>query len=187
LADGAVHINNSRVSGRLKPLFSGWSFPAVRGIISPMIVDAIKNRNLYAGISPGLGKALDFLHRADVREFAEKKVEIDGKDIFALFQSYRTEDGSGKPYEAHNRYIDVQYIVSGTEVIRVCGRSFLVQETPYDEGKDVMFYHPAPGTDVVLREGDFAVLFPEDAHLPKLFHGNSGDVKKIVMKVRVAG
>ena len=57
---------------------------------------------------------------------------------------------------------------------------------PYDEAKDAARYADCPGADLVIGEGYFLVVFPEDAHEPGLAVGGvCAPVKKVVMKVPV--
>ena len=102
-----------------------------------------------------------------------------------MFQTYLTEGDRGRFYEAHQNYLDIQFILSGVEVIRVTNVETLQVSTPYDSGRDVALYNLDPGTDVILYAGDFAILYPHEAHLPKLPLSSPAKVEKIVVKVRL--
>lgn len=43
--------------------------------------------------------------------------EIQGRDTYAVFIAHHTKERSKKQYEAHRKYIDVQCILEGTEMI----------------------------------------------------------------------
>ena len=103
----------------------------------------------------------------------------------ARFQRYTSVAGEGRFYEAHRRYIDIQYIASGSERIRVRDLDELEEQTPYDAERDVAFYRQAPGTDVILRAGEFAILYPHEAHLPMMPVDKPAEVSKVVVKVQV--
>jgi YhcH/YjgK/YiaL family protein len=160
-----------------------------------MIADSIRNKALYAGISQGLALALDFVEKQKVAGFTEHTVELDGRQVYAMYQSYVTEFTEGRQYEAHRRYIDVQYIVEGEEVIRTADLAGLTGMSGYDEDKDVQWFMPeaadtsSGNTEAVniihLKAGQFGVFFPQDAHMPKLAAGSPCAVKKIVVKVAV--
>ena len=150
-----------------------------------MIVDTLRHRQLYATMSPGLARALDYLTTVGTAGFAPRTVELDGRSVYAMYQSYDTEPDTGRSYEAHRRYIDVQYILEGTEVIRVTDREGLQVSDAYNQEKDYELLADSPGTDVVLQAGMFAILFPHDAHMPKLAAGPVAPVKKVVVKVAV--
>lgn len=150
-----------------------------------MIIDARENYNIYTPLGSRIATGLEYLHRLSPEDFREQTIEIDGRDIYAMFQTYATESDAGRFYEAHDRYIDIQCILSGSETIRVAKIGPLEIQAPYDPERDVAFYHLAPGTDVVLHAGDFAILYPHEGHLPKLPTDQPATVKKVVVKVRV--
>ena len=46
------------------------------------------------------------------------------------------------PFEAHRRYIDIQFVVAGQEAIRFAPASAMKTTEPYDAAKDVEFFEP---------------------------------------------
>lgn len=166
-----------------------------------MIYDNIKNIGLYKGISAALDVALDYI--AAVAERVEASALENGTTLLehgvkAIVSSYVTKEVNPKGYEAHLKYADVQFLLAGEEVMRCCPLEYLTPSTEYDEAKDCRFYvddlasHPASwsegidsAVDLRLGAGYFAVVFPDDAHIPQLAAGTPAEVKKIVMKVPV--
>ena len=106
--------------------------------------------------------------------------------VFAIVQEYFTKEES--VYEAHKKYIDLQYIVSGEEIIYVSDISE-VQECveSYDETKDIAFYQTEQSCRKLKLEKDtFVILFPNDAHKPCIsVCGNPSEVRKVVVKIPV--
>jgi YhcH/YjgK/YiaL family protein len=150
-----------------------------------MIVDSISNHTLYHSLGPRIASGLEFLAGLDLSEFVEGRRQIDGDDVFALFQATKTAGETGRRFEAHRTHIDIQFVVSGEETIRVTDVALLKEATPYNLERDIAFYDLAPGSTARLRPGDFALLFPHDAHLPLLPTNAPGPVRKVVVKVRV--
>ena len=150
-----------------------------------MIFDTIAQASLYKPLSPRIASALSFIEGVEPAAFKTGQVEIEDRDIFAIFQELITEPVEGRQYEAHREYIDIQYLLAGEEVIRVTNLASLSEAVPYDKERDITFYHAAPGNDLLLREGDFVILFPQDAHLPKIPPAGPAEVRKVVVKVRV--
>lgn len=152
-----------------------------------MIFGKMENISEHYGEAPQLEKVETF-----VKEFKEKKLpdgtyEIDGKHLFASVQSYRTKTQTADMmFEAHRKYIDLQYIVSGIEKIRWAKTDSvdLVQER-YSKGEDIAFYEGYATFDFVLSKGNYLLLFPEDAHLPGLSVQKDVNVRKIVFKIEV--
>ncbi len=89
-------------------------------------------------------------------------------------------------FEAHDRYFDIQYVVSGKEMFGYVKREGLKEAVPYDSENDLLFFEEPESCGSILPEaGDFAVVPPEDAHKPRCVAGAAGKVKKIVVKVKV--
>jgi YhcH/YjgK/YiaL family protein len=114
------------------------------------------------------------------------RVEIDGEDAFALVQSYETQTGDWL-FEGHRKYLDIQYVASGEEVIGWAHIERATVTMPYDPVKDVWLgtVPAAEITPVRLAAGQLAVLYPTDAHAPRHAAGAAMAVKKIVVKVAV--
>ena len=150
-----------------------------------MIKDSVANIALYAQLSERISSALHYLKSVDADGFEEKTVEISGTDVYAMYQAYTSKSPTGRLYENHKKYIDVQFVLDGTEIIRVTDVGDLHATMDYDADKDVTLYELSDGTDVKLGSGDFVILFPHDAHVPQLESGSPAPVKKIVVKVAV--
>ena len=151
-----------------------------------MIVTSLEHALEQIALTPSLRKAIDFLQQSHTQKLADGRIEIAGNTVYALVQSYETLAGEPK-FEAHRKYVDVQYVASGKEVIGWAFIDRLVIGVPYDESKDVCFGSVPPGdmTLVRLSAGQLAVLYPTDAHAPKLAARTPSPVKKIVVKVAV--
>ena len=98
--------------------------------------------------------------------------------------SDKNSDGSEKSFEAHKKFIDVHYCISGSEGIGYNHVTELEPITEYNEGDDYLLLR-GDFRKVVLREGDFCIVFPEDAHIPMML-GESGEkLLKAVAKVKI--
>lgn len=148
-----------------------------------MITDNLKNASLCENISPQIRRAFDYLRHTDFNAVSDGKHEIDGDRIFALVQQYTTKPKQDGKWEAHRKYIDIQYIIRGTEQIGYANSAKLAAG-PYDQAKDIMFL-AGDGNCLTLSAGDFMILFPEDAHMPSLAVTNPAEVRKAVVKIAV--
>jgi biofilm protein TabA len=138
---------------------------------------------------PSLLKAVEFLQGVQGQELEDGRIEIDGKKVYALVQSYLGKTEIHQPrLEAHRRYIDVQYLVSGKELFGWAPLEAMAESDEYNEEKDVVHGNAAEDalTLVRLSPGQLAVVFPEDAHAPGLADGTPAPVKKIVVKVAIS-
>ena len=149
-----------------------------------MIVDSLENVKHYRNLSERMKKAFEFLEEVDFETIEPGKYNVEGDEIFAIVSEYNTKVPDNALPEAHELYTDIQYMVKGEENM---GYVLLEdQETlkPYDAEKDVVFYQ-AQTSNILVKEGMFAVFFPTDIHAPGRMVDSSKPVKKVVVKVLV--
>lgn len=149
-----------------------------------MIIDKIENAHLYKGLGNRIQKAFEYINKTDLINIKPGKYEIDGENIFALINEYKTKPESEGKLEAHRKYIDVQYVISGEELIGYTPLGNQIILEPYKEENDVEFFKGEKSFTKV-SEGMFAIFFPEDVHMPWIITGKISFVKKLVIKVRV--
>ncbi|OQW96333.1 MAG: hypothetical protein BWK77_05230 [Verrucomicrobia bacterium A1] len=142
-----------------------------------MILDALSNAAMHTGFA----EAFDFLRRAGLENLPPGRHEVRGAQLYASIGRDEGRGRDGARLETHRKYVDIQYVVSGEEVIgwsdlASCRASGL----GYDEGRDIEFHTGAPRIWFPVPPGLFAVFFPEDAHAPL---AGTGPVHKVVMKV----
>ena len=154
-----------------------------------MIVAGIDIIDKQAAMTPALRKAIDFLKRPDLHALADGRVEIDGQRVFALVQRYETQVIDAPNIEFHRAYLDVQYIVSGGEIMGWTPVGNMTITEPYNADRDVCLGTVPPHllTRVHLQAGQLAVLYPDDGHAPRIAAGNPSRVLKVVVKVAVQG
>lgn len=152
-----------------------------------MILDRLAHAAAYRRLSPSLAKAFDYLEATDFTGLADGRHDIDGDRVFAIVQHNRTKAPAVAIWEAHRKYIDVQYMVEGTERMGYLPLDKAIVSTPYDAEKDAAFYKP--GNDLIeVGAGSFAVFGPQDVHAPGLVAGSPAtpaEVVKVVVKVAV--
>lgn len=99
-----------------------------------------------------------------------------------------TEPAACRLLEAHRQYIDIQFVISGSEYIgwqplADCGK--VIEEHP---DRDIWFYDGPIEKDgaIMMIPGTYAVFFPFDAHRPLCApNGQCGPVRKIILKIYV--
>jgi YhcH/YjgK/YiaL family protein len=149
-----------------------------------MIIDKLENAELYFKINKRVTIALEYLKSTDFESAETGRHNIDGDKIYALINDYTTKTRSEAKLESHRKYIDVQYVSSGSELI---GYALLNGQEPseeYDEEKDYLLYDEDPSF-IEFVEGMFAILFPDDLHMPGIAADKPSEVKKIVVKVKI--
>ena len=151
-----------------------------------MIVATLDQLANQAAVPPRLRKALDFLQETDLLSLEDGRVEIEGSEVFALVQSYNTRPIPEPPrFEAHRKYVDVQYLASGSEVMGWASLDQLDVTVEYMPDKDVLLGHVPAGAYcfVPFSAGQGILLYPTDAHAPMHAGGEPEPVRKIVVKV----
>lgn len=118
-----------------------------------------------------------------MNDFVPNRYNFDG-GRFANAEEYETKLSSR--FEAHRKMVDVQIVVSGTELIHFAPITDEFQvEQEYDPKKDIMFMNGEVKDTVILRAGDACVIGPDLAHMPGMAVNGSEHVKKIVIKIPV--
>ncbi|MCX5819881.1 MAG: YhcH/YjgK/YiaL family protein [Deltaproteobacteria bacterium] len=151
-----------------------------------MILGSIRNLETDRQfLTKVLVKGLEYLKKTDFSKVATGRYEIEGAAIFALVQEYRTAPKGEKKPEAHRKYVDIQYMDHGAEIIGY-GLENPANEVSDDRlaEKDVLNFKTVQNEmDLVLTQGMYAILFPQDIHRPGCHYGEGGNVKKVVLKI----
>lgn len=151
-----------------------------------MILDTLSNSRHYQVLSPRFEKAFTFLRQV-TDTAAVGRHEIAGDDVYALVQQQRTISVVDRQYEAHRKYVDIQYIIRGREIMYWAPLALLRNVTkPYDADHDAALFSLVPeGVPIPVRAGQFVIFFPDDGHVPLCAWDEPDDVLKVVVKVRV--
>ncbi len=148
-----------------------------------MIIDSITNAQMYAAVGGRIRQGLEYLQRTNLAALEPGRYEIDGANVYVLVSEYVTKELADGRWEAHQRYLDLQCLVRGTERV---GHAFIdrMRAGAYDAQKDVMWL-AGDGDFATLQPGTFMLLGPQDAHMPGIAAGRPGPVKKVVVKIAV--
>lgn len=147
-----------------------------------MIFDTLENIKNYEGLGR-VYTALEFLAKTDFSQMELGRYELDGGNIFYMVQTYET-DPDKTISEAHKKYIDIQFMVDGEEIIGVAPISCEKVETEAKPENDVWFYE-CKTEPLTLFKGSYMVLYPNDLHCPGVAVNNAKTCRKVVVKVKV--
>ena len=149
-----------------------------------MIKDKLINAKTYYSLSENIKKGFEWLNSADLDNINDGKYYIDGDKLYANVQTYETKEDAD--YEAHRKYIDIQYIVRGRECIGVTDIGNCVSCKQYNPEKDIEFFTCNETSQYqLLQEGEFMLLYPHDAHKPSINPNEKQTVKKVVVKALI--
>ncbi|MDP4914493.1 MAG: YhcH/YjgK/YiaL family protein [Saprospiraceae bacterium] len=148
-----------------------------------MVIDKIENCKLYQGLGKRIAKAFEYINETDLSQTPVGNYEIDGENLFALVQQYETKDIEVAKPEGHHKYIDIQYIISGVELI---GLATLRDQIPIlSKKEDDYDLYDCDTTLFRMDSGMFSIFFPKDIHMSGIKMKQSSIVKKVVIKVKI--
>lgn len=144
----------------------------------------------YYILHPLFRKAFDYVseHFDDLFDSkTDGKHAIQGDDLFVIVGDNTLKRPEDAALEAHNKYIDIQILLSGSENFGWAQRIACTEpRSAFDEAKDCILYNDLPTSTVTAQPGEFVIFFPEDAHAPLIRPaGVSGGTRKAIVKVRV--
>jgi YhcH/YjgK/YiaL family protein len=149
-----------------------------------MIIDSIKNAYRYFSIHPLFEKAFEHIAQTDLESLEVTRYDLQGDNLKVIVSNKvgMTKAESLSKFECHNKYIDIQFCVSGNEQYGWKSRETCTSEKlPYDAEKDVLFYTDQPDMFFELAAGQFVIFFPTDVHAPMI---GDGEIKKMVFKIK---
>lgn len=143
-----------------------------------MVLDAIDRAQRYAALHPAFAQAFAYLASVDLGALVDGRNDIDGDAMFVILDRTSGRGREGARLEAHRRYIDIQFTISGDEEIGWTPLASCSSPGAFDEAKDIGFFADPPSAWLRVPPGSFAIFFPEDAHAP--LSGRGAIVKAIV-------
>jgi YhcH/YjgK/YiaL family protein len=150
-----------------------------------MILDTIRHSSFYHSLGPLFKKAFDHLTNTDFTTLPNGKHAIEGDDLFVIVMEYETKDIADCIMENHKKYIDIQYMIRGAELMGITTFTGQVPITSYDETKEAAFYKKEYSSLIRVEQDQFAIFFPHDLHMPCIKEEKEANVRKAVYKVSV--
>lgn len=148
-----------------------------------MIYDKLDNIEIYKGISEDIYEGLTFLRQTSP-DTVNGIYQLNPR-VKAIVSEYETQTENEDGFEAHKRYIDIQYTLKGIEKICCFPIEKLEERVPYNSENDAALYvADVQSQEMVIGEGYFAIFFPQDGHMPQLCVTEPMPVKKVVVKVQ---
>ncbi|MBC2582707.1 YhcH/YjgK/YiaL family protein [Clostridium sp. DJ247] len=150
-----------------------------------MIFGDIKNTADMEKVYPSsIMKAIDHLKGIDFHSVEAGKYEIQGEDMYYTVMDVETKEKHLSKPEIHNKYIDIQFLVKGEELIGFARDTNNVVSQDLLEEKDVLFYENTENEiDLIMKPGNFAIFFPNDVHRPTCAVNEACSIRKVVVKI----
>ena len=143
-----------------------------------MILCPFKDLRRYAAVIPGLEEAIETIEKLPNWEPATYPLSC-GK---VMVQKGTTKPLAGAQLEAHGKFLDIQYILEGGEVMGWAPTDSLTPEGEFNEEKDYGMFSGSC-VPVEVPAGYCYVVYPEDAHAPGKCLDTPNDYTKIVVKL----
>lgn len=150
-----------------------------------MIYDKICNIENYLGLSKNIDNALLFIKNNDIKSIPKGKTVIDNENVFVNHFEYNTvEESEDTLFENHIDYIDLHVVISGEEFMAVTSTERL-NEVKKILSEDSVIYSGNSDVKLPMTNELFLMVYPGEAHLPKLIYKNSCEVDKLVFKIKL--
>lgn len=149
-------------------------------------VNKIEFARQYNAAKAWWDEAFLFMRDKNLKDLAPGKYVIDGDNVFATITLGPSKTFEQSAWESHRKYIDLQYVISGKEKIGVAALADATVTKAYDESRDGANYS-AQGKYYIATPKAFFLFFPGDVHRPNIKVDGCDTVKKLVIKIRVAG
>lgn len=150
-----------------------------------MIYDKLSNIGRYKGLSANLDRAIQFICEEQLDNLPWGRTTVDGDEVFINHFTYTTAaKQAASLFEDHAEYLDLHVIPFGFERVLVQDNTKL-KEVERRDAEDAVMYVGEGGTSVELNTKMFLLVYPGEAHLPKLIHEMSTVVDKVVFKIHI--
>lgn len=147
-------------------------------------INNIGNEKIYPAI---ILEGLKALKEGKWEKKSNGRYELKGEEMYISISEYETAPEETKKPEVHRKYIDIQYLFEGEEVIKVAtdlGENQISKA--YSEANDIMFYESAKNeVSITMTPGSFAVFYPNDIHTPGCNNKGISKIRKAVIKISV--
>ncbi len=147
-----------------------------------MIHAKLKDAAAYRGIHPLLDRALELMTVEYLTQVPHETRYLEGDELYVTRFDYETIPLEEAFFEAHRQYLDIHIMIKGSERVDISHPDNL---SLYENKGDFFAYHGEAEQTLDLKEGDFLVVFPGDAHRIKVSKGEAQSVSKVVFKLRV--
>ena len=149
-----------------------------------MILAHIEDSERYFSLHPLFKHLFDYVKTHDLSQVPAERITLDGERLFINVADASLKSPEEQVLEVHRRYIDVHFPLSSNEVMGWSPLQGLQTESvnPFNEEDDYAVYAEPAQTYLTIRPGEFAIVWPEDAHAPII---GEGKLRKLIAKVLI--
>lgn len=149
-----------------------------------MVIAHLNDSERYASLHPLFKQLFDYVKSHDLSQVPAERITLDGERLFINVADPTLKDAENQVLEVHRRYIDVHFPLTGEEIIGWSPMSVLTTESvnPFNEEDDYAIYEEQAQSYHTIHPGEFAIVWPEDAHAPII---GKGTLRKLIAKVLI--
>lgn len=148
-----------------------------------MIIGTLADSARIEPLHPLFKQVFDYIKSHDLLHAPLERIELDGERLFINNVLAKAKTEQEQPLEAHRRYLDIHVLLEGKE--RIGWRALedcAEPREPFNEADDYMLIDQRATAYVDLQPGQFAIVYPEDAHAPLI---GEGEIRKLIVKALV--
>ena len=126
----------------------------------------------------------DYLAKTDLLSIPKGKHKIPGSDLVVSVEDSKNEPQEKRRSESHNKHIDFQYVVKGTERFGIIDHYTSTPNCKYRPDVIHYDYVPQKARFYDSNPSEFFIFFPRDWHIAKVANDTSDQaIRVIVIKV----
>ncbi len=158
---------------------NGMSLKAYKGI------DIVEFDKQYHKNELYWKKAFEFLKNTNLDTLSPGKYKLMGDTVFVSVTNNATKSFEETQYEAHKKYIDLQYVYQGKEKMGMAALTNATVKVEFSDKKDIGYYNiPEKDCKYYIAQPDtFMLFFPSQAHRPNIKIEGCDKDKKLVVKI----
>lgn len=147
-----------------------------------MILAHLNDSDRYASLHPLFKQLFDYVKAHDLTHVPAERIVLDGDRLFINVADVTLKSPEEQVLEVHRRYIDVHFPLSREEIMGWSSLSVLATKSvqPFNEEDDFAVYAERAQSYLTIHPGEFAIVWPEDAHAPII---GQGALRKLIAKV----
>ena len=132
--------------------------------------------------SDAVNAIINFITKNDLKAINCGRYDINEDLYVNIFESTTKEDDG--VFEEHREYVDIHYLINGTEIIKYETEDNFEPLSEYDIKDDYQLFRINTDKLLKMNEGDFAIFFTREKHKPALISDVSCKIKKAVFKLK---
>lgn len=149
-----------------------------------MVFGNIRYEKYFNWLEEDVKKCFEYAKTHNLESFEKGCHKIDGDNLYVNIVEYETTTPENRFWEAHKEYLDLHLMLRGTEQIDV---NFIdnMQQKEYVPEDDFLPLFGDANACAILTEGDWLLLYPEDAHRTAVKVKEPVKLKKAIFKIKI--